>query len=110
MDGSAHSQPSQMRKDAAKDKYLEGLGIRVLRIPNRMPLEDPEAFFRQIRKYMLPSPVPTSRDTLSQRERGGKSLEAGAPSQGEEGRGNLLKRGTPKGRGEGKSPFRCERP
>jgi hypothetical protein len=59
-----------MKKDAAKDKYLEALGIRVLRIPNGMPLEDPEAFFKQIRKYVLPSPVRPPTDTLSQRERG----------------------------------------
>jgi very-short-patch-repair endonuclease len=76
LDGSVHSQPSQMRKDAAKDKHLERLGVRVLRIPNGMPLEDPEEFFKQIRQYALPSPAPTSRGTLSQRaqrERGTKS-------------------------------------
>jgi hypothetical protein len=52
-----------------------------------MPLEDPEAFFRQIRKSMLPSPVRLPTDSLSQRESGGKSLEV---------RGTL-----PRGRGEG---------
>jgi len=85
LDGSVHSQPSQMRKDAAKDKYLEGLGIRVLRIPNGMPLEDPEAFFRQIRKYMLPSPVPL-RGTPSPTGRGeGNLSKSGHPPKGERG-------------------------
>ncbi len=50
LDGSVHSQPSQMRKDATKDDYLRTLGIRLLRVPNGMVLEDPEEFVRRVRR------------------------------------------------------------
>ena len=79
LDGSVHSQPSQMRKDAAKDGHLEALGARVLRIPNAMPLEDPQAFFKRIRQYVLPSPVPL-RGTPSPRGRGEGQCGGGEPS------------------------------
>jgi very-short-patch-repair endonuclease len=48
LDGSVHSQPSQMQNDAAKEDYLRTLGIRLLRIPNAMALEDPEEFVRTV--------------------------------------------------------------
>jgi very-short-patch-repair endonuclease len=44
LDGSMHSQPDQMRKDAFKEDLLRTLGIRLLRIPNGMVLEHPEEF------------------------------------------------------------------
>jgi type I restriction enzyme R subunit len=47
-DGSVHSQPSQMRKDRAKDGFLRLLGLRVLRLPNGLVLEDPEAFCNKV--------------------------------------------------------------
>ena len=50
LDGGIHSQPSQMRKDAAKEDYLRTLGIRLLRIPNALVLEDPEEFVRKVRE------------------------------------------------------------
>ena len=50
LDGGVHSQPSQMRKDAAKDDYLRSLGIGLLRIPNGLVLEDPEEFVRKVRE------------------------------------------------------------
>ena len=50
LDGSAHAQPRQARKDAAKDAYLKRLGVRVLRLPNGMVLEDPEAFCSKVRE------------------------------------------------------------
>ena len=50
LDGSVHSQPSQMRKDRAKDAFLRSLGIKVLRLPNGLVLKDPEAFVRKIRE------------------------------------------------------------
>jgi very-short-patch-repair endonuclease len=53
LDGSAHSQPSQIRKDRAKDAYLRSIGIKVLRLPNGLVLEDPEAFVRKIRDCVL---------------------------------------------------------
>jgi very-short-patch-repair endonuclease len=50
LDGGVHSQPSQMRKDAAKEDYLRTLGISLLRIPNRLVLGDPEEFVRRVRE------------------------------------------------------------
>jgi very-short-patch-repair endonuclease len=50
LDGGIHSQPSQLRKDAAKDTFLKRLGIRVLRLPNGLVTEDPEGFVRKVRK------------------------------------------------------------
>ena|SRR5271167_182351 len=50
LDGSVHSQPSQMRKDASKEEYLRGLGIRLLRVPNGLVLEDLEGFVRKLRE------------------------------------------------------------
>jgi very-short-patch-repair endonuclease len=50
LDGGAHSQPSQLRRDAAKDACLTNLGIKLLRIPNGLVLEDPEAFLRKVRE------------------------------------------------------------
>ena len=49
LDGGVHSQPSQIRKDAAKDAFLERLRIRVVRLPNGLVLEDPEGFLRKVR-------------------------------------------------------------
>ncbi len=48
LDGSVHAQPSQIRKDAAKQGLLGNLGIRVLRLPNGLVMEDPEGFVRKI--------------------------------------------------------------
>jgi len=48
LDGRVHSQPSPMRRDAAKEDYLRTLGIRLLRIPNGLVLEDPEGFLRKV--------------------------------------------------------------
>ena len=50
LDGGVHSQPSQMRKDAAKDAFLRRLGIRVLRLPNGLVAEDPDGFLRKVRE------------------------------------------------------------
>ena len=50
LDGSAHAQPSQMKKDRAKDDYLRSLGIRGLRLPNGLVTEDPEQFVKKIRE------------------------------------------------------------
>jgi len=49
LDGGVHSQPSQMRKDAAKDLYLKKRGVQVLRLPNGMVLIDPELFLKKVR-------------------------------------------------------------
>jgi len=50
LDGGVHSQPSQMRKDAAKEDYLRTLGISLLRIPNGLVVEDPEEFVLKVRE------------------------------------------------------------
>jgi len=49
-DGGGHSQPSQMRKDAAKEDYLRARGIRLLRIANGMVVQDPREFLRKVRE------------------------------------------------------------
>lgn len=53
LDGGAHSQPSQMRKDRIKDAYLKSLGICVVRIPNGLVMEHPEGFAGKIRECAL---------------------------------------------------------
>jgi uroporphyrinogen-III synthase len=50
LDGGVHSEPSQMRKDAAKEDYLRTLGIKLLRFPNGLVLQDPEEFVRKVRE------------------------------------------------------------
>ena len=50
LDGGVHSQPSQMRKDAAKEDYLRTLGVGLLRVPNRLVLEDNAEFVRKVRE------------------------------------------------------------
>jgi len=49
LDGGAHSQPNQIKKDKAKDAFLGKLGILVLRLPNGLVTEDPESFVRTVR-------------------------------------------------------------
>jgi very-short-patch-repair endonuclease len=50
LDGGVHSQPSQMRRDAQKEDCLRTLGIRLLRIPNGLVLEDPAGFVRKVQE------------------------------------------------------------
>ncbi|MHB8656173.1 MAG: endonuclease domain-containing protein [Terriglobia bacterium] len=50
LDGSAHAQPSRIKKDCAKDAFLTRLGIRVLRLPNGMVMDNPEKFVKTIRE------------------------------------------------------------
>jgi very-short-patch-repair endonuclease len=50
LDGGAHAQPSQVKRDRAKDAYLKSAGIRVLRLPNGLVTENPEEFVRKIRE------------------------------------------------------------
>ncbi len=58
LDGSVHAQVSQTRKDAAKDNYLRRIGIRVLRLPNGVVMEDPELFQRKVREAAAAGPHP----------------------------------------------------
>ena len=50
LDGGVHSQPGQMRRDAAKEDFLRTAGIRLLRIANGLVIEDPEDFVRKVRE------------------------------------------------------------
>ena len=50
LDGGIHSQPSKMRKDAAKEDYLRTTGIRLLRIANGLVIQDPKEFLRKVRE------------------------------------------------------------
>jgi very-short-patch-repair endonuclease len=53
LDGSVHSQPIQLRRDRAKDNFLKRLGIRVLRLPNGLVLENPDGFLEKVRRAAL---------------------------------------------------------
>jgi len=68
LDGGVHSQPSQLKRDKAKDEYLRALGIRVVRIPNGLVMEDPEGVIRKI-AGLTPHP-PATAGTLSRKGRG----------------------------------------
>ena len=52
LDGSVHSQPSQMGRDAAKEDNLRTLGICLLRVPNGWVMEDPEGLVRKVWEQM----------------------------------------------------------
>jgi uroporphyrinogen-III synthase len=56
--GGVHSQPSQMRKDAAKEDCLRTLGIGLLRVPNGLVLGDAEEFVRKVREALGSGIVP----------------------------------------------------
>ena len=50
LDGAVHSQPSQMRKDAAKEDYLRTRGIRLLRLANGLVMHGHEVFLAKVRE------------------------------------------------------------
>ena len=52
LNGGVHSQPSPMRKEAAKEDYWRSLGIGLVRIPNGLGLEDAEELVRKVREAM----------------------------------------------------------
>ena len=52
LDGGVHSQPSRMRKDAAKEDYLRTIGIRLLRVPNGLVLQDPDGLVRKVQEQI----------------------------------------------------------
>ncbi len=68
LDGSVYAQPSQIRKDQVKDSYLKRLGIRVLRLPNGLVLQDPEGLLKRIREC-IPSPGASRHPLPKERER-----------------------------------------
>ncbi len=55
LDGGVHSQIDQMRKDAAKEDFLQTLGIRQLQNPNAKVLEHPDEFVRQVVEFIRAS-------------------------------------------------------
>jgi very-short-patch-repair endonuclease len=48
VDGRVHELPDRMRRDAVRDAFLAERGIRVLRLPAKMVLEDLDAAWRAI--------------------------------------------------------------
>ncbi|HEV2492081.1 MAG TPA: endonuclease domain-containing protein [Terriglobia bacterium] len=64
LDGSAHAQPSQEKRDRDKDAYLKSIGIRVLRLPNGLVTENPEEFVRKIRECGAPQAPVTRNDSV----------------------------------------------
>jgi very-short-patch-repair endonuclease len=48
LDGSVHAQPSQARRDATRDRALTRAGYTVLRLPNGIVFEDPDAFLGKV--------------------------------------------------------------
>jgi very-short-patch-repair endonuclease len=57
LDGNVYAQPSQARRDARRDRYLERLGYTVFRLPNGIVLSAPEEFMKRVlnRVSMLPN-------------------------------------------------------
>ncbi len=67
LDGSVHGQPSHARKDESRNRGLKRMGYTVLRLPNGIVFEDPDAFVRKVveRVEALPNFSPASRDPLT---------------------------------------------
>jgi len=45
-----HGDYIQIEKDKTRDRFLEGLGLTVLRFENRLVFQDPEYILKEIRK------------------------------------------------------------
>jgi type I restriction-modification system DNA methylase subunit len=56
LDGSAHEDPKQAKKDTTRQKYLESVGNTVLRFRNEEVLTAPDAVLEKIIASALPSP------------------------------------------------------
>jgi very-short-patch-repair endonuclease len=57
LDGSVHAQPSQVARDASRDRYLARLGYTVLRFPNGLALNAPEEFTKRVLDYVSLDPL-----------------------------------------------------
>ena len=55
LDGPIHERIQQQAHDRKRDAYLQGLGLTVLRLPNKLVEEDPEQALQQIRDVVFPS-------------------------------------------------------
>jgi very-short-patch-repair endonuclease len=58
IDGGVHDQPGQAEWGEERDRRLQGLGYKLLRVPNEDVLKDPEWFTERIRS-LYPSPGAT---------------------------------------------------
>lgn len=56
LDGGAHATPEQQEHDRVRDGRLEGDGVVVVRIENRVVLEDMEEALGMIARACFPSP------------------------------------------------------
>jgi uroporphyrinogen-III synthase len=52
IDGGAHDDPEQARKDEVRNIHLRELGYQVLRVPNGMVLKAPDVFAGQIQRLL----------------------------------------------------------
>jgi very-short-patch-repair endonuclease len=52
LDGAVHGDYHQIEKDTLRDKYLEGLGFKVLRFENRFVFQDPDYVISEIKKHI----------------------------------------------------------
>ena len=81
LDGSVHAQPSQSRRDEARDGELRARGFKVLHFPNGLVLSNPEGFVEKVEAAIAaldpspPSPPP-------QGGRGERSRKRGRTTQG----------------------------
>jgi very-short-patch-repair endonuclease len=48
LDGEAHRQPIQTRKDVRRDAHLRSLGLKVMRFSNGIVLKAPEVFVQKV--------------------------------------------------------------
>jgi very-short-patch-repair endonuclease len=52
LDGAVHGDYYQIEKDTMRDRYLEGLGFKILRFENRFIFQDPDYVVSEIRKHL----------------------------------------------------------
>ncbi|MDD2733123.1 MAG: DUF559 domain-containing protein [Desulfuromonadaceae bacterium] len=58
VDGGQHYEEEHARKDAERDKYLSGLGLRVMRFNNRQVLLETDAVVEEIFKMIEERQIP----------------------------------------------------
>ena len=52
LDGDPHGDYIQIEKDKIRDKFLEGLGLTIIRFENRLVFQEPEYILNEIRKVI----------------------------------------------------------
>ena len=58
IDGSAHDDPDARLRDATRDEWMQARGIRVVRLPARLVLQDRGAALAMIERTLTPGPSP----------------------------------------------------